>query len=266
MRTARQVEFTLNAPGLARPAVPGERIEVPAGTTITAEMSLDVPRGDYAGRFNRINTIEFIVVTPKTVEVKPQPISGIGAERVSERIAVGPEGVVIRARGRRHRARRAGPHVLFERRFAFRLAGHRPARSWPGVREKFCHQRPHFFFFFFFFFFFCICSSRRWAGLSSPSTGRWCRSLYKPVEWRDAIEQFRSLPPLGFGLGTRADLVANVLLFPSAHLFLDRQPYSWPGAGSPAPSRAAVVVLIATAAAVALEFTQILVCRPNSHA
>ena len=48
-----------------------------------------------------MDAIEFIVVTPKTVEVKPQPISGIGAQRVSERIAVGPEGVVIRARGRR---------------------------------------------------------------------------------------------------------------------------------------------------------------------
>jgi len=98
---ARQVEFSLSAPGLARPAVPGERIEVSAGTTITAEMSLDVPRGDWAGRFNRVDAIEFIVVTPKSVEVKAQPISGVGAQRASERITVGPEGVVVRARGRR---------------------------------------------------------------------------------------------------------------------------------------------------------------------
>ena len=98
---ARQVEFTLSAPGLARPAVPGERIEVPAGATITAEVSLEVPRGDYAGRFNRVDAIEFIVVTPKTVEVKPQPISGIGAQRVSDRSLSALKASSSESRGRR---------------------------------------------------------------------------------------------------------------------------------------------------------------------
>ena len=58
-----------------------------------------------------------------------------------------------------------------------------------------------------------IFSSRRLRGQSSLFTDRLCRSLYRPVGWSDAVEQFRNLPPLGFGLGTRADLVANILLF-----------------------------------------------------
>ena len=120
---ARQVEFTLNAPSLTRPAVPGERIEVPAGATITAELAMDIPRGDWAGRVNRVDAIEFIVVTPKTVEVKPQPISGIGAQRVSERIAVGPEGVVVRARGRRIVT--DGPDLMFYTN-AIRVSAGRP--------------------------------------------------------------------------------------------------------------------------------------------
>src|SRR5688572_31113416 len=37
--------------------------------------------------------------------------------------------------------------------------------------------------------------------------------LYHHVELEDAIRQFRNLPPLWTGMGTRADWVANILLF-----------------------------------------------------
>jgi glycopeptide antibiotics resistance protein len=80
--------------------------------------------------------------------------------------------------------------------------------------------------------------------------------LYHPVEWQDAIEQFRNLPPLGFGLGTRADLVANILLFVPLTFF-------WHGAttrGRSQPIRllaGGMIISLAVAAAFALEFTQI---------
>jgi glycopeptide antibiotics resistance protein len=80
--------------------------------------------------------------------------------------------------------------------------------------------------------------------------------LYHPVEWADAVEKFRNLPPLWTGMGTRADWVANILLFiPLTFL--------WMGAltcdrGRIAKTLAAVALsAIASAGAFALEFTQI---------
>lgn len=79
---------------------------------------------------------------------------------------------------------------------------------------------------------------------------------YHAVELAVALEQFRNLPPLWFGMGTRADWVANILLFiPLTFL--------WMGAltcdrGRAARIAAALLLVPAgAAAAVALEFTQI---------
>src|SRR5688572_17710527 len=80
--------------------------------------------------------------------------------------------------------------------------------------------------------------------------------LYHHVELEDAIRQFRNLPPLWTGMGTRADWVANILLFIPLTFF-------WMGAwtcdrGRLAKTMAAVVLaVLATTAAIALEFTQI---------
>lgn len=79
---------------------------------------------------------------------------------------------------------------------------------------------------------------------------------YRPVELADAIERFRNLPPLWFGLGTRADWVANILLFVPLTFF-------WMGAvacdrGWAARTGAALwLVPLASVASVALEFAQI---------
>lgn len=79
---------------------------------------------------------------------------------------------------------------------------------------------------------------------------------YRPVPLDQAIEHFTHLPPLWFGLGTRADWVANILLFiPLSFL--------WMAALTVDKSRAtellaaAVILPAGVAAAVALEFTQI---------
>lgn len=79
---------------------------------------------------------------------------------------------------------------------------------------------------------------------------------YHSVDFADALEQFRNLPPLWVGMGTRADWVANILLFIPLTCF-------WMGAlvvdrGRVATWASAVVLApLAIAAAVALEFTQI---------
>jgi len=79
---------------------------------------------------------------------------------------------------------------------------------------------------------------------------------YQPVNWAVAIDRFRNLPPLWYGMGARADWVANILLFvPLAIL--------WMGALScdrgwlARIAAAAVVIPACFAGAVALEFTQI---------
>ena len=79
---------------------------------------------------------------------------------------------------------------------------------------------------------------------------------YHHVAMADAIRQFRNLPPLWVGMGTRADWVANILLFIPLTCF-------WMGALVCDRRRLArlaatvAVVPVASAAAVALEFTQI---------
>jgi len=79
---------------------------------------------------------------------------------------------------------------------------------------------------------------------------------YHSVNLADAIEIFRNLPPLWVGMGTRADWVANILLFVPLTFF-------WLGAltcdrrVSAKVVAACLVVAVAAAAAVALEFTQI---------
>lgn len=79
---------------------------------------------------------------------------------------------------------------------------------------------------------------------------------YHPTSFADAWERFSHLPPLWFGMGARADWVANILLFiPLTALFLGAVTL-----GRGTVSRVltgAVLVPLAAAAATALEFVQI---------
>lgn len=107
---AREVELTLTAPGLPRPATVGEVITVPAETAVTAVLSLEVPDRDWQAQPNQIDAIEFIVVRPAKVEVIALPVTGTGRRSVSTSIVVGPAGAVVRARGRR---RAEGADLMF---------------------------------------------------------------------------------------------------------------------------------------------------------
>lgn len=108
---ARDVELTVGTKGLAQPATIGESVSVPAGATVTADVSVTIPETDWQDQPNHLDAIEFIVVTPKGVSVLSQPVTGTGRQSVSQTVTVGKGGAVIRARGRRVVA--DGPDLMF---------------------------------------------------------------------------------------------------------------------------------------------------------
>ena len=110
-RIARDIEFSVGHEGLPRAAVAGEAIQVPAGAVVDATVKLTVPDTDWEGKPNRIDAIEFIVVTPTEATVKSQNAGGPGSHTVVEKVTVGSGGAAIRARGRRVIA--DGPDLMF---------------------------------------------------------------------------------------------------------------------------------------------------------
>ena len=99
---ARQVELTVRAEGLPRPAIAGETIQVfGERPVVSATVAMTVPDVDWEGRPNRVDAVEFIVITPTDTVVRTHPIAGGGRQSVTEPITVGGGGVVVRARLRR---------------------------------------------------------------------------------------------------------------------------------------------------------------------
>ncbi len=98
---AREVELTVAAPGLPRPASAGEVIAVPTGSRVTASLALTVPPRDWEDRPNRVDAVEFIVITADGAKVLTQPVAAPGRQIVSEALVVPAGGLVVRARGRR---------------------------------------------------------------------------------------------------------------------------------------------------------------------
>lgn len=107
----RQVEFTVEAEGLVRPAWPGEIIEVAAGVQVTASLSFVVTEEDWAGEHNQVDAIELVAITKDSVWIaanRPPNPDGIA---FTERMVVPGTGLVLRARGRR--IVENGPDLLF---------------------------------------------------------------------------------------------------------------------------------------------------------
>ncbi len=79
---------------------------------------------------------------------------------------------------------------------------------------------------------------------------------FRPAPLLDAWERFESIPYLNLGIGSRADWVANILLFvPLAFLWLG---VLWPHRGRFARSLASFIVLAGcVVSSVAIEFTQV---------
>ncbi len=112
------------------------------------------------------------------------------------------DGFVVRARGRRVVS--DGPDLMFYTNAirVVRRGGPQPARIPNGAstRQPACRRHGHF-----------LALALAWTAFAIY--GSLVPLNYQPIEWAVAVERFRNLPPLWFGMGSRADWVANILLF-----------------------------------------------------
>jgi hypothetical protein len=106
---ARDVQLSVAADGLPRPALAGEALRLPAGTRATVTLGAVVPETDWAGQPNQIDQVDILGITSSatTVLASGPLISG----SFSHSLAVPEGGLIIRARGRRAVA--DGPDLLF---------------------------------------------------------------------------------------------------------------------------------------------------------
>jgi hypothetical protein len=96
---ARNVRLTASVPGLPRDAASGEVVRIPEPASVTALLTFSVPDTDWEGQPNRIDEVEFIVVTREGASSVVKPVAGNGRHTVSHEFVAGTQGLVIRARG-----------------------------------------------------------------------------------------------------------------------------------------------------------------------
>lgn len=106
---ARQVQLTAVAEGLARPAIAGETVRVPAGREVTIEVQAVVPPLDWAGQQNRLDRVEVIAIPRGGVAATHEAMPTGGSWRV--RLSIPAGALAIRGRGRR--VVEDGPDTLF---------------------------------------------------------------------------------------------------------------------------------------------------------
>jgi hypothetical protein len=106
----RDAEFTLAGDGLPRKAVPGEVVHVPSGRSVRLELRATIPAVDWAGRENRIDSVEFIgSANDGTSVLHGGPLDARGA--IVHDFTVPSGGIAVRARG--YRVVEDGPDLLF---------------------------------------------------------------------------------------------------------------------------------------------------------
>jgi len=108
---ARSVEFAVEATGLSRPAMAGEAINVPSGSSVTVTLRMVVPETDWEGQPNHIDQIELIGVTKDKVTLLATRPPMQAGEAFRENVAVPAGGIVLRLRGRRIVP--GGPNLMF---------------------------------------------------------------------------------------------------------------------------------------------------------
>jgi hypothetical protein len=107
----RQVEMTVEAAGLPRPAGVGEVVEVLPGTSFTVGLRCVVPQVDWKGQPNRLDAVELIGITGESTRLLATLRPDREGSVRSEAIEVPTGGIVLRARGRRSMV--PGPDLLF---------------------------------------------------------------------------------------------------------------------------------------------------------
>ncbi len=100
-RAARAVDLRLTAPGLHRAARPGETVDVPAGTPIRVELSVQVPEQDWRKTPHRLDGIELIAVTPELSRIVKKEVTAQGLIRLEYETEVPEGGILFRAIGYR---------------------------------------------------------------------------------------------------------------------------------------------------------------------
>jgi hypothetical protein len=98
---ARQVELTVEAPGLPRAAGVGEVVELPQGSFFDINLRCTVPVTDWEGMPNHIDEVELIAVTSASAESLVKMSLDLDERILPYRSQVPPGGIVIRARGKR---------------------------------------------------------------------------------------------------------------------------------------------------------------------
>lgn len=106
---AREVQLTVAADGLPRPAVAGESVRVKAGTSLRVELRALIPERDWAGAPNKIDTVDLIGVTKDGASIVKAGALDHGVFR--HELTAPPGGITLRARGRR--VVDDGPDLLF---------------------------------------------------------------------------------------------------------------------------------------------------------
>jgi len=106
---ARRVQLLVSAEGVPRPAVPGERLRVPAGQKVSIELRAEVPSTDWQGQANHVDFVELLGASPAGTTVLRSGALDNGVFR--HELIVPSGGIAIRARGRR--VVDDGPDLLF---------------------------------------------------------------------------------------------------------------------------------------------------------
>jgi hypothetical protein len=108
---ARDVELSAEIPGIPRAARAGEIVRIAEPAAVTVSLSLTVPEIDWEGRPNRIDSVEFIVVTSEGASSVLKPTQITGHRTITHEFIAGVQGLVVRARGRR--VVEDGPDLMF---------------------------------------------------------------------------------------------------------------------------------------------------------
>lgn len=107
----REVVLTVRAPGLPRPAWPGETIRLPVGSEAAVRLEMAVPQQDWLNQPNRIDRVELIFITPGNAQIVVDRAPNETGQALTEKVIVPASGMVVRARGRR--VIENGPDLMF---------------------------------------------------------------------------------------------------------------------------------------------------------
>jgi len=98
---AREVQLSVVADGLPRPAIAGESIQAAAGTVLAVSLELDMPLLDWQDQPNLVDEVELIAITSQEAKVVARQRPALTGPALQVVLPLAPGGLSLRARGRR---------------------------------------------------------------------------------------------------------------------------------------------------------------------